>query len=232
MKQFKIKDTFYVDDEPIKIISGAIHYFRIVPEYWKDRLKKLKAFGANTVETYIPWNMHEMNKGQFRFEGMLDIIAFIKLAQEVGLYVIIRPSPYICAEWEFGGLPAWLLAEDGMKLRINYRPFMKHVEEYYKVLIPMLVPLQIHKGGPIIMMQVENEYGYYATDHSYMQAMKDLMVRYGVKVPLVTSDGPMVESLNAGSLSGVLPTGNFGSKTEERFQVLSKYTNGGPLMCT
>lgn len=99
---FEIKDNFYLDGKPFQIISGGIHYFRVVPEYWKDRLEKLKAMGCNTVETYIPWNMHEPNKGEFHFDGMLDIAKFVKTAQELGLWVIIRPSPYICAEWEFG----------------------------------------------------------------------------------------------------------------------------------
>ena len=113
----ELKDTFYLDGSPVQIISGSIHYFRVVPEYWRDRLEKLKAMGCNTVETYIPWNLHEPNKGEFCFEGILDVERFIKLAQELGLYVIIRPSPYICAEWEFGGLPAWLLKEEkGRKL--------------------------------------------------------------------------------------------------------------------
>ena len=98
---FEIKDNFYLDGKPFQIISGGIHYFRVVPEYWKDRLEKLKAMGCNTVETYIPWNMHEPNKGEFHFDGMLDIAKFVKTAQELGLWVIIRPSPYICAEWEF-----------------------------------------------------------------------------------------------------------------------------------
>lgn len=232
MGNFEIKDNFYLDGKPFQIISGAIHYFRIVPEYWKDRLEKLKAMGCNTVETYIPWNMHEPKKGEFHFEGMLDIERFIKTAQDLGLYVILRPSPYICAEWEFGGLPAWLLAEDGMKLRVSYPPFLKHVQDYYDVLLKKIVPYQINYGGPVILMQVENEYGYYANDREYLLAMKDKMQKDGVVVPLVTSDGPFEENLNGGHLEGALPTGNFGSKTEERFEVLKKYTDGGPLMCT
>lgn len=232
MKHFEIRDNFYLDGEPIKIISGAFHYFRTVPEYWRDRLEKLKAMGCNTVETYIPWNMHEPEKGEFHFDGMLDVERFIRLAEELGLYVIIRPSPYICAEWEFGGLPAWLLREDGMRLRVNYPPFMRHVEEYYQVLLPKLIPWQCTNGGPVIMMQVENEYGYYANDCTYLESIRKLMTDGGVNVPLVTSDGPFPESLNAGKLPGTLPTGNFGSRTQERFDVLKKYTDGGPLMCT
>ena len=232
MGTFEIKDTFYMDGEPVKIISGAFHYFRTVPEYWRDRLEKLRNLGCNTVETYIPWNMHEPEKGRFRFDGILDVERFVSLAQELGLYVILRPSPYICAEWEFGGLPAWLLREEGMRLRVNYRPFLKHVEEYYRVLLPKLVPMQCTQGGPVILMQVENEYGYYANDTGYLKAVRKLMTDGGVDVPLVTSDGPFPESLNAGKLQGALPTGNFGSRTEERFETLKKYTDGGPLMCT
>ena len=232
MGTFEIKDTFYLNGEPFQIISGAIHYFRIVPEYWKDRLEKLKAMGCNTVETYIPWNMHEPQKGHFHFDGMLDIEKFIQTAQDLGLYVILRPSPYICAEWEFGGLPAWLLAEDGMKLRVNYEPFLRHVYEYYDVLLKKIAAYQINFGGPVILMQIENEYGYYANDKDYLQLLKNKMTESGVVVPLVTSDGPFEANLKGGRLTGVLPTGNFGSKTEERFDELKKFTNGGPLMCT
>lgn len=200
--KFEIKDTFYLDGNPFQIISGAIHYFRVVPEYWRDRLEKLKAMGCNTVETYIPWNFHEPEKGKFRFDGMADLCRFVKTAQELGLYVILRPSPYICAEWEFGGLPAWLLAEDGMKFRLSYKPFLKHVEEYYRVLMKKLAPLQINYGGPVILMQVENEYGYYANDKDYLNWMRDLMQSERVVVPLVTSDGPYEENLAGGTIGG------------------------------
>ena len=229
MSRFEIKDTFYLDGNHFKVISGSFHYFRTVPEYWQDRLEKLLAMGCNTVETYIPWNVHEPQKGCFEFDGMKDITGFVRLAQKLGLYVILRPSPYICAEWEFGGLPAWLLAEDGMRLRVNYPPYMKHIREYYNVLLPKLVPLLVDNGGPVIMMQIENEYGYFATDTSYLKAMKDIMVEHGITVPFITSDGPYRESMNAGCIDGVLPTGNFGSKTEERFEILKDYTNGGHM---
>ncbi len=110
-------EQFLLDGQPIRIISGAIHYFRVVPEYWRDRLLKLKACGFNTVETYVAWNLHEPREGEFRFDGLADIEQFIQIAADVGLLVIVRPSPYICAEWEFGGLPAWLLADSNMRLR-------------------------------------------------------------------------------------------------------------------
>ncbi len=231
MNTFEIKDTFYLNNEPFKIISGAFHYFRTVPEYWQDRLEKLKAMGCNTVETYIPWNMHEPEKGVFNFEGILDIEKFIKTATELGLYIIIRPSPYICAEWEFGGIPGWLLKEDGMKLRISCKPFLDAIKDYYEVLLPRLVQYQITHGGNIILMQIENEYGYYANDKAYMVFMRDLLRKLGIDLPLITSDNPVSENILGGCVEGALPTGNFGSKTKEKFKVLEKHVNGGPLMC-
>ena len=229
---FEIAEDFLLDGKPFKIISGAVHYFRIPPAYWEDRLRKLRAMGCNTVETYIPWNLHEPEPGTFNFSGILDIAAFVRLAQKLGLWVILRPSPYICAEWEFGGLPAWLLREDGMRLRGLYPPFMEQIKAYYQRLFPEIVPLQVDHGGPVILMQVENEYGYYGEDTAYLQGMEKLMRDCGATVPFVTSDGPMEESLSCGHLPGVLPTGNFGSRTEDRFAVLKKFTDGGPLMCT
>lgn len=231
MGQFEIKDNFYLDGKPFQVISGSIHYFRVVPEYWRDRLEKLKAMGCNTVETYIAWNVHEPEKGVYDFSGRNDLVKFVKTAQELGLYVILRPSPYICAEWEFGGLPAWLLQEDGMRLRACHEPFLRYVREYYDRLFPLITPLQITEGGPVILMQVENEYGYYGDDSHYMETIRDMMLERGVTMPLISSDGPFEEALSCGCLDGIHPTGNFGSRTKERFAVLSPYAKGGPLMC-
>ncbi|MCD7738971.1 MAG: beta-galactosidase, partial [Lachnospiraceae bacterium] len=232
MGKFEIREKhFYLNGEPFQIISGAIHYFRVVPQYWRDRLEKLKAMGCNTVETYVAWNVHEPKKGQFVFSGMADVAAFVGLAQELGLYVILRPSPYICAEWEFGGLPAWLLAEEGIKLRVSYEPFLWHVLEYYEVLLPILKPLQITQGGPVILMQVENEYGSYSNDRDYVKALADMLRKGGIDVPLVSSDGGGEEYLNGSRMENIYPTANFGSHAGERFRALAKYTEGGPLMC-
>lgn len=231
MHKFEIREDFYLDNKRIKIISGSMNYFRMVPEYWRDRLEKLKALGCNTLETYIPWNLHEKKKGIFDFSGMLDIVRYVKTAQELGLMVILRPSPYICGEWEFGGLPFWLLKEDGMKLRCMYEPFLEHIREYYKVLFEVIAPLQITRGGPVILMQVENEYGYYGDDSSYMNYLKDLMIENGYEVPFVTSDGPWESAFEHGKAEGALQTGNFGSKGKAQFEVMRKKIGNAPLMC-
>ena len=215
-----------------KIISGAIHYFRVVPEYWRDRLEKLKMLGCNTVETYVPWNLHEPEKGVYRFDGMLDIKRFLTIAQETGLQAIVRPAPYICAEWEFGGLPYWLLNEDDMEIRSYNRKFLDLMDRYFDELLPKLAPLQKTNGGPIILMQVENEYGAYGNDKRYMRYMADAMRKRGIDVPLVTSDGTWEDYMQNGSIPDrALPTANFGSKAEEHFQRLRKINPDGPLMC-
>lgn len=232
MGTFEIRETFYLNGKPFQIISGSIHYFRVVPEYWRDRLEKLCNMGCNTVETYIPWNVHEPKKGEFHFEGMANLTAFIELAQELGLYVILRPSPYICAEWEFGGLPAWLLNERDIRLRVNNPVFLRHIREYYEVLFPKIIPYQIDHGGRVILMQLENEYGYYGNDKTYLAEMKKLMEELGVTVPMITSDGVFSENLRGGTLDGVLPTGNFGSRAEERFATLKKFSPNSPAMCS
>ena len=227
----EIKNAVCLDGRPVQVISGAIHYFRVVPGYWRDRLEKLKAMGCNAVETYIPWNLHEPEKGRFCFGGGLDVERFIQLAQDLGLYVILRPSPYICAEWEFGGLPAWLLREDGMRLRTSDPAFLRHVEDYYRALLPRLVPWQADRGGPVILMQVENEYGSYGGDKAYLRFLRDVMAREGVSVPLVTSDGPVREALERGTVEGAAATVNFGSKAAEQFGYLDEFCKDRLPMC-
>lgn len=232
MATFDVQNgQFCLDGEPIRLVSGAIHYFRVVPEYWRDRLLKLKACGFNTVETYIPWNLHEPKPGQFRFDGLADVVRFVEIAGEVGLHVIVRPSPYICAEWEFGGLPAWLLADPGMRLRCMHRPYLDRVDAYYDVLLPLLKPLLCTNGGPIIAMQIENEYGSYGNDRAYLVYLKDAMLQRGMDVLLFTSDGPEHFMLQGGMIPGVLETVNFGSRAEEAFEMLRKYQPDGPIMC-
>ena len=235
MSKFEIKDTFLLDGKPFQIISGAIHYFRVVPEYWQDRLEKLKNMGCNTVETYIPWNLTEPKKGEFNFEGICDFEKFLDIAQKLGLYAIVRPSPYICAEWELGGLPSWLLAIPGLEPRCKNEPYYQNVRDYYKVLLPRLVNHQIDRGGNIILMQIENEYGYYGKDMSYLQFLADLMREKGITVPFVTSDGPWGKMFIRGQLDGALPTGNFGSHARPLFanmkRMMKKTGNTGPLMC-
>ena len=232
MSVFTVKNNqFYMDEQPLRLISGAIHYFRVVPEYWHDRLTKLKACGFNTVETYVPWNLHEVEEGKFNFEGMADIQSFVQLAGEIGLYVIVRPSPYICAEWEFGGLPAWLLADRNMRFRCMHQPFLDKVNAYYDVLLPKLKPLLCTNGGPIIAMQIENEYGSYGNDTNYLIYLKDAMIERGMDVLLFTSDGPEHHMLQGGMVPDILETANFGSKAVEAFEILSQYQPNGPLMC-
>jgi len=209
-----------------------MHYFRIVPAYWRDRLLKLKACGFNTVETYVPWNLHEPVEGQFNFEGIADIERFVQIAGELGLHVIVRPSPYICAEWEFGGLPAWLLKEDHMRLRCSYQPYLDKVNAYYDVLIPKLVPLLSTNGGPIIAMQIENEYGSYGNDKNYLNYLKQAMISRGIDVLLFTSDGYTDSNLQGGTLlPEVLATVNFGSRPDEAFGKLTEYQQDKPIVC-
>ncbi|GEN47593.1 glycoside hydrolase family 35 protein [Ligilactobacillus pobuzihii] len=227
MKKFVVgKHDFYFNDSKFKILSGAIHYFRIHPSDWRQSLHNLKALGFNTVETYVPWNVHEEREGQFDFSEGADLNKFIELAQNEGLYVIVRPSPYICAEWEFGGLPAWLL-EKNCDIRSDDPNFLKFVANYYQKLFEILAPLQITHDGPIIMMQVENEYGSYGEDANYLRSIRNLMLKNGVDVPLFTSDGAWHATLAAGNLmeEGILETGNFGSKANDNFSNILSFQN-------
>lgn len=236
MKEFCIKEQFYLNGEAFKILSGAIHYFRVHPDDWHHSLYNLKALGFNTVETYIPWNMHEPRKGEFHYEGILDVERFLKLAQELGLYAIVRPSPYICAEWEWGGLPAWLMKEE-VRVRSSDSAYLQHVDEYYASLLPKLAKLQLAQGGNILMFQVENEYGSYGEEKEYLRAVNNLMRKYGLTAPFFTSDGSWHATLRAGTLieDDVFVSGNFGSKAKENFAVLqaffAEHGKRWPLMC-
>ena len=236
MKRFEIGSSFYLDGQEFKILSGAIHYFRIQPEDWYHSLYNLKALGFNTVETYVPWNMHEPKKGQFDFQGILDIEKFLQIAQDLGLYAIVRPSPFICAEWEFGGMPAWLLTED-MRIRSSDAPYLQAVADYYDELLPRLVPRLLDKGGNILMMQVENEYGSYGEDKDYLRAIRQMMLDRGLDCPLFTSDGPWRATLRAGTLieEDLFVTGNFGSKADYNFAQMQEFFDEHgkkwPLMC-
>ena len=145
-------DGFRLDGAPFRFIAGAIHYFRVPRAYWRDRLEKLRACGFNAVETYVAWNAHQPTEDQFILEGMLDLPAFLETAKELGLYAIVRPGPYICSEWEFGGLPWWLLREDGVQLRCMNDKYLRAVDGFFDRLVPALKPLLSTNGGPILMM--------------------------------------------------------------------------------
>ncbi len=236
MNTFEIKEDFLLNGRPFKILSGAIHYFRVAPTDWYHSLYNLKALGFNTVETYVPWNLHEPRKGEYHFDGILDLEKFLLTAQELGLYAIVRPSPYICAEWEFGGFPAWLLNES-TRIRSNEVVYSNHVADYYDVLMKKIVPHQLSNGGNILMVQIENEYGSYGEDKDYLRSIHNLMCERGITVPFFTSDGPWRATLRAGSMidEDILVTGNFGSKAKENFDSMQKFFDEHdkkwPLMC-
>lgn len=237
MVKFEIKEDFLLDDKPFKILSGAIHYFRVPRGSWGHSLYNLKALGFNTVETYVAWNVHEKKPGEFDFTGQNDLSAFLTEAKKQGLYAIVRPSPYICAEWEFGGLPAWLLETKAKPRRMD-ECFLNYVKRYYEHLFQELRPHFSTQGGNILMLQIENEYGSYSEDKAYLKAIKNLMDDEGVDIPYCTSDGPWPACLEAGSLveEGILPTGNFGSRGPENFAALKAFQEKHgephwPLMC-
>src|SRR5579859_7831335 len=164
-KTFEIQDgQFLLDGRPFTFIAGEMHYARTPSACWRQRLRMAKACGLNTVTTYVFWNVHEPEKGRFNFKGDADIARFVRIAQEEGLWVILRPGPYVCAEWDFGGFPYWLLTEPGMTIRTRDANFLHYVERYLNELGRQLAPLQVTKGGNILMVQVENEYGSYGND--------------------------------------------------------------------
>ncbi len=221
---------FYLDGKPFRILSGAMHYFRICPEYWEDRMRKLKQCGFNTVETYCCWNLHERKEGIFDFSGRLDLVKYIETAQKLGLYVILRPGPYICAEWDFGGLPARLLSED-IPLRCNDPRFLSKLRPYLLKLFELVKPLLCTNGGPILAMQVENEYGSYGNDREYMAAVNRIYDEGGIDCLRFTADGSWDLMLSGGMLPGLPAAVNFGSRATENFRGLRLYRPDDPLFC-
>ncbi len=233
MSILKIENKrFTLDGKPFRIVSAAMHYFRTPKEYWRDRLLKLKAAGFNTIETYVCWNLHQpAPAAEFDFRGMLDLEAFIRLVGALGMHVLVRPGPYICTEWDFGGLPWWLLREDGIRLRCMNRKYLEAVDAWFDELIPRIAALQSTRGGPVLAVQVENEYGSYGNDSLYLEHLREGLVRRGIDVPLYTSDGPCDSMLQGGALPGVFKTANFGSRATEAFAKLAEYEKHGPMMC-
>lgn len=205
-------DCFLKDGERFRYISGSIHYSRIPRVYWKDRLLKMYMAGLNAIQTYIPWNYHEEYPGRYSFSGDRDLEYFLKLAQDIGLLVILRPGPYICAEWDMGGLPAWLLKKKNIVLRSSDPDYIAAVDKWMGKLLPMMKPYLYQNGGPIITVQVENEYGsYFACDYNYMRYLSKLFRSHlGDEVVLFTTDGAGVGYLKCGSIQGVYATVDFG----------------------
>ena len=232
MNKLTVNGTdFCMNGEPFTVVAGAMHYFRVPRAYWRDRLLKLKACGFNTVETYTAWNLHEPKEGEFDFSGNLDLGAYLDLIGELGMYAIVRPGPYICSEWEFGGFPWWLLKYDAMQLRCADALYLQKVETYFRVLMPVIAQRQADCGGPVIMVQVENEYGSYGNDSVYLRRLADMMEAMGITSMLFTSDGANDTMLSGGTVPELLAACNFGSKAAANFKALRKFRKDGPLFC-
>jgi beta-galactosidase len=220
------ESDFLLDGKPFQIKAGEMHPGRIPRQYWADRLKMAHAMGLNTVSIYVFWNQHEPREGQFHFSGDADVARFVRLAQKEGLWVILRPGPYCCAEWEFGGFPWWLLKEHELKVRSQDPRFLAAAGAYLKKLGGQLAPLQITHGGPIILVQVENEYGSYGADHDYMGKIRDLERAAGFDVPFFTADGGGNMMAN-GHLPDALPGLN-GGGGPDIMKEIGRYRPTGP----
>lgn len=224
---------FLKDGNPLQIIGGDIHYFRVLPQYWEDRLLRAKALGLNAIQTYVPWNLHEPIPGKWNFDGIADVESFLKLAHKLNILVMLRAGPYVCAEWDLGGFPAWLLAEKPpVKLRSSEPAFLQLVKSWWGILFPKIVPLLYSNGGPIIMVQVENEYGSFGDDKDYLQYLVKLARSHlGDDVILYTTDGGAVENLNGGTLVGsnVYAAVDFSTTTDPWpiFELQKKYNAPG-----
>lgn len=231
---FAIGDkTFLVDGKPIVIKAAEIHYTRIPAEYWEHRIKLCKALGMNTICIYAFWNIHEQKPGEFNFTGQNDIAAFCRLAQKHGMYIMLRPGPYVCSEWEMGGLPWWLLKKQDVQLRTNDPYFLERTRLFMNEIGKQLAGLQISRGGNIIMVQVENEYGSYATDKVYIANIRDAVKAAGfTDVPLFQCDWSSNFQNNA--LDDLIWTVNFGTgaNIDEQFKKLKEVRPNTPLMCS
>ncbi|KAJ8920374.1 hypothetical protein NQ315_005239 [Exocentrus adspersus] len=231
---------FTLNGKNFSIYSGAMHYFRVPRAYWRDRMKKMRAAGLNTLETYVAWNLHEPYSGVYDFgdggsemEDFLHIQELLKTAQEEDLFVILRPGPYICAEYNYGGFPAWLLRE-GAGFRTNEATYMKYVKRYFDKLLSVINDYQFTKGGSIIAFQIENEYGYAAykdwvPERPYLEGLQQLYIDNDVVELLLTSDSPTVEG-DAGTLPGVFQATNLGTDPEEQFNKILKRQPNKPLL--
>lgn len=226
---FALGDSaFLLDNKPLVMISAEIHYPRVPREAWRDRMKMAKAMGINTIGTYVFWNLHEPQKGKYDFTDNNDIAAFVKIAQEEGLWVVLRPSPYVCAEWEFGGYPYWLLNEKGLVVRSKDPKFLAAYRNYIQEVGKQLAPLQINHGGNIVMVQIENEYGFYGSDKEYLEINRKLFVEAGFDGLLYTCDpGSKVKE---GHLPGLLPAVNGIDNPVEVKKIVRTHHNGkGPF---
>ncbi|XP_016047428.2 beta-galactosidase-1-like protein 2 [Erinaceus europaeus] len=225
----KAEDSkFTLEGIPFQILSGTIHYFRVPREYWKNSLQKLQACGFNTVTIYIPWNLHEPRRDLFDFAHNLDLRAFLTMASEVGLWVILSPGPYIGSDLDLGGLPSWLLSDPNMKLRTTYKGFTKAVNHYFNTLIPKIESLQYKEGGPIIAVQVENEYGAYHLDKHYLPYLKKALQIRGIKELLMTADAG--QDLRNGHLKNVLATLHMKNIKKNTYETLSSIQGRHPIL--
>lgn len=213
------------------IISGAFHYFRVHPDQWRDRLERLAVMGLDTIETYVPWNLHEPELGRYDFDGIADLGRFLDTVAELGLDAIVRPGPYICAEWENGGLPSWLTGIPGITVRTQDQQYVDAVDRWFDELIPLIAARQRTRGGPVTMVQVENEYGSYGSDREHLRHLRDGLMARGIDVPLFTSDGADDHWLTGGTVIGALATVNFGSRPEEAFTTLRRHRPDDDPFC-
>jgi beta-galactosidase len=224
-------DGFLRDGAPHLVVSGALHYFRVHPEQWRDRLRRLVAMGCNTVETYVAWNVHQPSPEVTTFEGIADLGRFLDLAAEEGLDSIVRPGPYICAEWENGGFPGWLLRDRNLRLRHRNPAYLAQVDAWFDQLIPVIAQRQASRGGTVVMVQVENEYGSFGDDKVYLAHLRDGLIARGIDELLVTSDGPARMWLTGGTVEGALGTVNFGSRALEVLEMAAQELPAQPQMC-